>query len=307
MIAVALLLLALQSGGGDIPVHGRVLRVVGRDTLAVARATVFLHRVTPAVQGVIDSTTSDAAGRYRFRARADSGAVLLVSARHEGLEYFAPPIAPERATAGATFDIEVADLDAAAPVGIAARHLIVGGPAADGTRDVVDLVIVRNASGRTRAMPDSTIPVWQLALPAHAANVRLGDADFAADAFDLHGDTLFLHAPIPPGERQLFLEYQIVPATRIFRVPLDQPIEALSLLAEEDALTLTGPLTRTDVQEMEGRRFVRWTGTSATPAVLVLTLPGGGGAPPWLLAALVGGFALLLVGVGVRLALLRRG
>jgi hypothetical protein len=298
----------LQGGGGTVPVQGRVFRVADGDTVAVAATMVLLHRVGAETQGVFDSVRTDAAGRYRLQAPLDSGVVWLVSARHQGLEYFAPPVDTAFAAAGGSVDIEVADIDPNAPIGIVSRHLIVGGPAADGTRDVVDLVVLRNASGRTRAMSDSTIPSWQLALPPFAANIQLGDADFTPDRFDLHGDTLFLHAPVPPGDRQFFLQYQIAPSSRRFAIPLDQPVETLTLLAEEAALEVGPPLTRTDEREMDGRRFIRWVGAFEGPEmVMELVLPGGGEAPSWALPALIGVFALLLIGVAIRVALPRRG
>ena len=243
-----------------------------------------------------------------IRSATRSYSVLLVSARHEGIEYFAPPVARERLPSLPPLEVLVADLDSTAPVTVASRHLIVGGPAPDGTRDVVDLVVLRNASGRTRAMPDTATPTWQLVLPPHAANMRIGDADFAADMLDLHGDTLFLHAPIPPGDRQLFLQYQIVPASRRFAIPMDQAITTLTLMAEEDALEADAYLTRSGVEELEGRRFARWTGmVPAGGAALELTLPGRNAAPSWTLPALIGLFALLLGGAALRAALPRRG
>lgn len=297
----------LQGGGGDLTVQGRVVRVDGGDTVAVAGTMVLLHRVGAETQGVVDSVRSDGAGHYRIRAALDSGVVWLVSARHQGLDYFAPPVDPALAAAGGSVDIEVSDIDPTAPIGIVSRHLIVGGPAPDGTRDVVDLVVLRNASGRTRAMPDSTIPSWQLALPPFAANIRLGDADFTPDRFDLHGDTLFLHAPIPPGDRQFFLQYQIAPSSRRFAIPLDQPIETMTVLAEESAVQVGAPLVRADEREMDGRRFVRWAGAFAGPeGVMEVVLPGGG-PPSWALSALIGVFALLLIGMAIRVALPRSG
>lgn len=308
MLALLGLVAALQVSEAPRPITGRVIRIVAGDTLPVPGAMVLLHGVSPTVQGVLDSVRSDALGQWRFRASVDSTTVLLVSARHEGIEYFAPPIPRERLRNPAPLDVLVADLDPSAPVALASRHLIIGGPAPDGTRDVVDLLVLRNASGRTRAMADSATPTWQLALPEHAANLRIGDADFSAEALDLHGDTLFLHAPVPPGDRQLFLQYQIVPATRRFAIPMDQAVEALTLMAEEEALGVGAFLARSGEEELEGRRFVRWSGAVPSGgAPLVLTLPGRDAAPSWTLPALIGLLVLVLGGAALRVALPRRG
>jgi hypothetical protein len=59
---------------------------------------------------------------------------------------------------------------------------------------------------------------------------------------------------------------------------------------------------------MDGRRFIRWVGAFEGPEmVMELVLPGGGEAPSWALPALIGVFALLLIGVAIRVALPRRG
>lgn len=307
MFAILAVMAVLQSQDARM-ITGRVVRVVGPDTVEVPGVMVLLHGVSPTAQGVLDSVRSDAEGRWRFRPGVDSATVLLVSARHEGIEYFAPPVARERLGDLPPLDVLVADLDPTAPVAILSRHLIIGGPAPDGTRDVVDLIVLRNASARTRAMPDTALPSWQLVLPPHAANMRLGDADFAAEMLDLHGDTLFLHAPIPPGDRQLFLQYQIVPASRRFTIPMDQAIGTLTLMTEEEALRAEPYLERGDTEEFQGRRFVRWAGAApAAGAPLEVILPGGGAVPSWTLPVLIGLVALLLGGATWRATLPRRG
>lgn len=287
-----LLALALLPGPGDT-VGVRVVRVRGADTVAVPDVQVRLHRVTPTVQGVTDSTRADAGGAARFQLPADTGGVWLVSARWAGIEYFGTPIDP--ASSARVVTILVADTSAGAPVSIAARHLIIGSPAPDGTRDVVDLVILRNAGPVTRATADSSRPTFTLPLPATAANRRVGDADFAPELLDLHGDTLFVHAPIPPGDRQFFLEYQLPPGTRRVAIPMGDGAASVSVLGEEPGLVLPAAFLPRGPQTMEGRTFQRWSADSGVGTeALVVTFPGAGALPSWVLPAIIAGFALAL-------------
>src|SRR3954467_9123507 len=73
-------------------VAGRVLLPRDADTVPVPGARVVLHRVGRDAQGPLDSVTADASGRFRFRFRADTGALYLLSARWGDVEYFAPPV-----------------------------------------------------------------------------------------------------------------------------------------------------------------------------------------------------------------------
>jgi hypothetical protein len=277
VIAAALLLQVATA-----TVQGDVVRLVGDDTVAAAGARVVLHRVGDSLQGPLDSLRADARGGFRFAVRAalDPTDVLLVSARWHGIEYFAPPVA------GTTpVRVVVSDTSGQASVQVAARHLVIGGPAADGTRDVVDLLILRNPGNLTRTGADSLAPTWQMRIPPHVANVQLGDADFARETFDLHGDTLFLTAPIPPGERQFFLQYQIPPGARTLEVPLAPVADTITVLAEEQSLEVSEGLTRQGSETVSGRAFARWSGGPL--AALSLRFPGSRGTPGWLLPVLV--------------------
>ena len=64
-------------------------------TVPVPNVPVQLHRVSTAVQGVIDSGRTDRAGRYRFRARLEEGASYLVSTDYAGIAFFTPPLSTD--------------------------------------------------------------------------------------------------------------------------------------------------------------------------------------------------------------------
>ncbi|HET9066698.1 MAG TPA: hypothetical protein VFN22_12830 [Gemmatimonadales bacterium] len=300
----ALLLLVLAHPPTPVSVRGRVVRVVGSDTLPAAGARVVLHAVTPDSQGPVDSVMADGTGRFDLRSEVDSGAIVLVSARWQGVEYFAPPVA-----VGEPVTLVVVDTASTQVVTVAARHVIVGGPAADGARDVVDLVVLRNPGPATRVGGgDKLTPTWTLRLPPHVANLTVGDADFSPEAFDVHGDTLTLHAPIPPGERQFFLMYQLAPGARQFEIPLLPRPDTLSLLTEERGLAVTGGMTTVGQETVSGRSFERRvSGSAELAAAVTVALPGGHKAPDWVLPTLIVSLALVLGGATIRILLPRRG
>ena len=272
---------------------GRVVRVAGADTAAAAGALVVLHRVGVTVQGAIDSVRADANGRFAIRFDADTADAYLVSARWAGVEYFAPPLlgtADDR-----TLTIVVSDTSVSAPVAVSARHVVVSGPASDGTRTVVDLVIIGNTGPRTRVPVPDSIPSWFLLLPPSASNVRVAESDFSATAFDRHGDTLLLHAPIPPGERQVFIEYQLTPGAREFAFPA-AAVASLNVMTEEP-VRLPGMVAEADTT-VNDRRFHRWTTTVTAPRVFTMRFPGTT-VPRWLvpvlLVVLAGGLVVTAV------------
>ncbi len=295
----AALLLLLQAAA-PAQVSGRVVRLQDGDSLAAAGARVVLHRVGPGAEGPLDSLRADADGRFSFRVRValDTSDVLLVSARWHGIEHFGPPV-----VAGRQARVVVTDTSSTATVRVAARHIVIGGPAADGARDVVDLLVLSNASGFTRVGRDTTEPSWLMLLPPRVANLTVGDADFARETFDRHGDTLLLAAPIPPGDRQFFLQYQLAPGARSLDVPMDPEADTVSVLAEEPNLELGPGLALRGTEMVAGRSFTRWSGSGTTD--IAVGLPGNRAMPGWLLPALIVALGLPLLWV-TRLAFTRR-
>jgi hypothetical protein len=295
MLAAILLAAALHAVGPGGTVAGRVVRVVAGDTVAAAGAMVVLHGITPTVQGPVDSVRSDAEGRFRLRAPADTATILLVSARWGGIEYFSVPLDRGSAAADTPVQVVVADTSTAAPVALLSRHLVIGAPAADGTRNAVDLFILANTGTRTRVAVDSVTPTWRLVLPPNVANVVIGESDFADDVMHLHGDTLELTAAIPPGQRQILVNYQVPPATRRMVVPYGEAAPLANILLEEDDAEVVGVLARADTASVDGRRYTRWSGSVAAGGSLELRFGGAGRLPGWVMEAVAGAFALALI------------
>ncbi|HKV74482.1 MAG TPA: hypothetical protein VJN95_08180 [Gemmatimonadales bacterium] len=288
---IAILLLGLsvpaaaQQGG---VVTGRVLRLAGSDSVAVAAAPVVLHRITSAVQGPIDSLKSDARGAFRFRLPSDTSAVFLVSARFAGIEYFGPPLKFNSPVPDTGLDIVVSDTSSAAPVAIGSRHAVISRLGQDGTRGVLEIVGLKNDGDRTRVSGDTTKAVWGIPLPAGVATVRPGQGDFSPQALVTRHDSILLFAPVAPGEKQVVYSYSIPSSVRRLPIRFDEPVPEVNLLLEdEDATVGGGALARADTQVIEGRTFRRWSGSVPAAATLTIVFPGAG-SPEWLLPALVG-------------------
>lgn len=300
ILATALWAMALSAVGPGGTVAGRVVRVAAPgDTVAATGAMVVLHSVTPTKQGPVDSVRVGADGRFRLAQPADTTAILLVSSRWDGVQYFSTPIGSNHRTGDSLVVLIVSDSASAAPVSLAARHLVISAPAADGTRSAVDLLVLANDGYRTRVPPTLTDASWRFLMPRSAVNLVLGESDFAEEAVQFHGDTLELHAALPPGQRQLLVHYQIPPATRALDVPWAEGSPVVNVLLEEADATAGAPLARADTTTVDGRHYTRWTGAMVAPGIIALRFGGDGQLPGWVLEAVAGVFALGLIGMAV--------
>ncbi len=262
--------------------------------MAAAGVRVLLHRVARDAQGPFDSTRADNHGRFRIPFRADTGALYLLSARYGGIEYFSSPVHTNPDRPDTAIQVLVFDTSSAAPIAIAARHLVVPRPGEDGTRTVLDLLVLRNGGARARVAPDTTLPSWSAPLPPGTAGLQLGESDVSPDAVSRRGDSVDLYSPISPGDKNLTLEYVIPNDRRALDIPIfgDGP---LNLLLEERTAKVGGGLALADSQQIEGRWFYRWSGRAKAGQQVRLELPRPGRLPPWLLPVMV---AILGVALG---------
>ena len=276
--------------------EGRVLRP---DSTPVAGVRVVLHRVGQVLQGPLDSTNTDGQGRFRFRFRADTSTIYLLSARHSGIEYFSPPVHTNPARPDTRIRIIAYDTSSMAPISVEARHLVVSRPGEDGSRSILDLIVLRNAGHRTRIAADSSRPTWIGLLPRGTLGLELGESDVSPEAVGREGDSLIVTAAIAPGEKQLTLEYLVPAGHQVLKLPFTEPVAMLNVLAEEaDAVVSGGTLVFADSQTLQGRSFRRWTGEAPAGSLLRVMLPGRPRAPEWILAALVAAVALALALAG---------
>jgi hypothetical protein len=274
-------------------------QVVSADSTPVRGARVVLHQVGQQSQGPIDSTLADARGRFSFVFRPDTTAFYLLSSNRAGIEYFSPPVPtnPERSDTG--LRIVVYDTSGSAPVTLEGRHLVLARPGEDGSRNILDLIILRNAGRLTRVASDALHPSWSARLPRGTTGLQLSEGDVSPGSVIRREDSLILTAPIAPGEKQLAFQYRVPPGRKVLELPVDQPGVRLNVLAEEPEVTVMGGgLALADSQVIEGRSFRRWTGVVPAAGEIRLLLPGTGTAPSWLLAAMVGTLGVSLAAAG---------
>jgi hypothetical protein len=274
-------------------------RVINADSIPIPRLRVVLHRVGQDTQGPIDSTRSDRRGRFQFSFRADSGAFYLLSAEHAGIEYFSQPVPTNPARPDTGIRILVYDTSSTVPVSLEARHLVVTRPAQDGSRSVLDLMVLRNDSRYTRVAPDTNHPTWAGPLPRGTIGLDVAESDFSRDALGRRDDSVVVIAPFAPGEKQLTVQYLIPSSQTSIQLPFARPGAAVNVLAEETGVRVSGHgVALADSQVLQGRSFRRWTGVAQPGTVLQILLPGTRRAPKWLLAVLVGTLSLTLAGAG---------
>ncbi len=238
--------------------------------------------------GPVDSARTDPEGRYRLGvARSDSAALYMVSITYEGVTYFSDAL-HRRQVRDTIPALVVFDTSSVAPpITVGQRHVVVRAAGEGGARSVLELVMLENPGTRTRIAGDSTQPLWSAALPAGVTEFQVGQSDVSADAIVRVGDSVFVTAPIPPGQKQIVFTYAL-PAGNELRLPLQAATARVLVLLEDTAATLvSGPLTRRGVETFEDSHFAlfdgvvppgggvavfRFTGQRRNPTTLVVTL-----------------------------------
>jgi len=277
-------------------------RVLSADSTPVRGVRVLLHRVGQETQGPIDSTQSDGRGRFQFTFNPDTSAYYLLSAEHAGIEYFSPPVATNRERPDTGIRILVYDTSSTTPISLVARHLVIARPGQDGSRGVLDLMVLRNNSRLTRTTSDTTHPTWSAPLPTGTIGLDLSEGDFSREAVARQGDSVIVVAPFAPGEKQLTVQYLIPSGRSVVELPFGRPGAAINVLAEERDVRVTGSgVVLADSQVIQGRSFRRWTGVAQAAGLVRIVLPGARRTPTWLLAVLVGTLTLVLAGAGWQL------
>ena len=275
-------------------VEGRVVRVAAGDTTPVAGLKIVVHEVGHLRQGPVDSLQSDRQGGFRFRFSTDTGSVVLVSARYAGIEYFSEPVPIEvgrRAVTGLA--VIVSDTSSTTRIDVASRHVVIGRPNEDGTRPVLEIVILENRGGFTRVGADSAGGSWVGRIPAEALQFSVGEGAYSPEALTRRGDSVVLAAPLPPGEKQVLYSYALPARLTAARLPVEDSIGQLTLLVEElDRRVSGGSLVLADTQQFEGRSFQRWTGAAGPDDAIEIRFGRGGGSVG--LVLLVGAMTLLL-------------
>ena len=285
------------------PLSAQTIRAGGAvlksDSTPVPGSRVVLHQVGRTLQGPLDSTTTDRRGRFRFAFRPDTSALYLLSVRHAGIEYFSPPVHTNPSRPDTTIRVVVYDTSTTVPVSLEARHLVLTRPGEDGSRNVLDLIVLLNSGQRTRVAPDSAGASWGGLLPAGTMGLELGESDVSPDAVTRRGDSVLVAAPLAPGEKQVTVQYVVPAGRKELELRFTEPVSGVNVLAEESGVVVSGgSMTLADSQVLQGRSFQRWTGALPAGGTLRLALPGRARVPEWLLPVLVAAVVLVLGGAG---------
>lgn len=259
---------------------------------------VVLHAIGQEGGNPVDSMRTDPQGRFRLgMAVTDTSAIYLVSTTYDGITYFSRPVS----TSGdhTVLPIVVYDTSSAAPpIHLAQRHVVVRLPGPDGTRRVLELLVLQNAGTRTRISPDSITPVWSERVADGAVQVEIGESDVSADAITARGDTVAVTAPIQPGEKQVLFTYVLPANRRTLVLPIGQAVGDLNVMLEDTTATLvSGPVVARGKEVFEDAVFARFEGTNVPPGSRVEIRFA---AAPFPIAKL---WIVLVVVVGVGLAI----
>lgn len=265
MIAIVLsaaLLQGLVQGGPPQQVDGRVEKPDAKSMVPVAHVAVTLHRVGPDKAAPMDSTHTDAEGRFHFAYRrfGDTAAIYFVSSTYDGIAYFSAPL-QSAVVHGGDADITVFDTTSRPiPMSIRGRHLVVSAPSADGKRDIVEVFEISNDTAVTRVSPgNGEMPTWSAALPTGAQEFAGGQGDVSPETMSQQGGRALVDAPFAPGVKQLSYHYTVPASAFPLRVRLENPTSVMEVLLAEPMARLTGSgLKETNPVNVEGRNFRRF-------------------------------------------------
>jgi hypothetical protein len=287
----------LVQGNAPQQVDGRVEKPAGKGMVPVAHVRVTLHRVGPDTANPIDSTPTDAAGRFHFTYHrfGSTEAIYFVSSTYDGIAYFSEPL-KAAVVHGGDADITVFDTTSSpVPMSVRGRHLIVSAPSAEGTRDVVEVFEISNDSAVTYVSPGAgDQPTWSAPLPLGAQQFAGGQGDVSPDAMSERNGRALVNAPFAPGVKQLSYRYSVPANAFPLRIRLDKPTQVFEVLLAEPMARLTGAgLKETNPVSLEGRTFRRFLAQDLPQGELIsVGVPGIPAGRESLF------FAILVLGIG---------
>jgi len=260
-------------------VQGRVVRGARTALQPVARAWVVLHRVGTDRAAPLDSTRSDAAGRYAFRYRTsgDPNAVYFVSSVFAGIAYFTAPLTA-RDVSGADADLVVHDTTSGpVPVHERARHVVFSAPGEDKRRIILEVYELSNDSTVTRVAAGDTGVVWEGVLLDGARSGRVGQTDFSGGAVRFEQGRARLAGPFAPGLKQFSFSYD-VPVETEYSFLVANQTDVLEVLVEDALGRAEGAgLASTGATTSGGRTFARFVAQDVPAgAVVRVSAPGAG-------------------------------
>jgi hypothetical protein len=255
----------------------------GTDRLdPVTGAWVVLHRVGPDSAGPIDSARSDSRGHYAFNytRTGSSDAIYFVSASHDGIAYFTPPLA-EGKVSGNDGEITVFDTTSGrVPMSLRGHHVVVSAADANARRSIVEVYDLSNDSTLTRVAKGETPAgaTWQTHVVNGIGDFKVSQGDISAAAVSYANGVVSVFAPLAPGIKQLSFSYSLPANSFPLKLPIETETGIYEILIEEKAGTVIAPhMKEMDPVTVEERNFRRFLGSDLPQnSVAVIDLP----APP---------------------------
>ncbi len=244
----------------EASVRGRAVRPGVDRQNPVPNLMVTLHRVAQDSAGPLDSMLTSRDGAYAFRyRRAGDDAIYFASATYSGITYFSSPLG---AGAAGPEQGEITVFDTTSgPVRLTVQghHVVVSRPAADGTREIVEVFEVSNDSMVTKVGADSLTSVWSAPVPSGATHFRGRDGDVAASSLVLRDGRAQVLAAFGPGVKQLSYSYTLAAAAFPLAVPAERATSVLEVLVEEETARVSGAGVRAmEAARAQGRLFRRY-------------------------------------------------
>jgi hypothetical protein len=248
----------------------------------VSGAWVVLHRVGPDSAGPLDSVRADPRGRYSFRylRTGSNDAIYFVSASHDGIAYFTPPLA-EGKVSGDDGEITVFDTTSGhVPMSLRGHHVVVSAADANARRSIVEVYDLSNDSSVTRVAAGETPAnaTWQTHVADGISDFKVSQGDISAAAVSYASGVVSVFAPLAPGIKQLSFSYSLPAKSFPLKLPVEKETGIYEILIEEKAGSVTGPkLREMDPVTVDERNFRRFLGSDMPEnSVAVIDLP----APP---------------------------
>lgn len=247
----------------------------------VSGAWVVLHRVGPDRAGPLDSIQSDARGRYSFRYERTGSeeAIYFVSASHDGIAYFTPPLTAADVR-GDDGEITVFDTTSGhVPLSLRGHHVVVSAADADSRRSIVEVYDLSNDSSVTRVAvgDDPSRATWQTHVAPGAADFKVGEGDISAGAVTFANGVVSVFAPLAPGLKQVSFSYSLPAKAFPLKLPLEKETGIYEIMIEEKTGSVTGPHLRevepVTVDERNFRRFLASDMPENSVAVIDLPAP----------------------------------
>lgn len=271
----------LQAALPSLPqqVSGRIVRPGNERLEPVTGAWVVLHRVGPDSAGPLDSVRSDPRGHYSFKytRTGSSDAIYFVSASHDGIAYFTPPLA-EGKVSGNDGEVTVFDTTTGrVPMSLRGHHVVVSAADANARRSIVEVYDLSNDSTITRVANGETPSgaTWQTHVVNGIDDFKVSQGDISPAAVSYANGVVSVFAPLAPGIKQLSFSYSLPARSFPLKLPIEKETGIYEILIEEKAGSVIAPhMKEMDPVTVDERNFRRFLGSDMPEnSVAVIDLP----------------------------------